>query len=75
MSFSLGPSLSAAQTLDPHSLWDVGLLVCAGDPRHSHGSYSHHHLLLCCPVPVAVPVMALFSLPALYTEASGCGGS
>lgn len=72
---SLGPSLSAAQTLDPCSLRDVGLPLRAGDPRHGHGSSSHHHLLLRSPVPVAGPVLALFSLPPLDTEAARRGGS
>ena len=75
LSLSLGPSLSAAQTLDPRSLRDVGLPLCAGDPGHRHGSYSRHYLLLCCSVPVSVPIMAVFSLSALYTETARCGGS
>uniref|UniRef100_A0A8D1NN77 Protein-cysteine N-palmitoyltransferase HHAT n=1 Tax=Sus scrofa TaxID=9823 RepID=A0A8D1NN77_PIG len=69
------PARKEAQTLDPCSLRDVGLPLRAGDPRHGHGSSSHHHLLLRSPVPVAGPVLALFSLPPLDTEAARRGGS
>lgn len=75
VSLWLGPTLSAAQTLDSHALWDVGLLVCAGDSWCGHGFAPYHHLFLRGPVPVSAPVVALFSPPALRTEAAGCGGN
>lgn len=64
---------SIAQTLDYHGLWNVGLLVCAGDPRRGHGLSPHHHRLLRGPVPVNAPVLAVFSPPALHPETAKCG--
>lgn len=69
-----GP-LPTAQTLDPHRLRNVGLLVCAGGPGDGHDRPPHRHLLLRCPVPVPVPVMALFSPAALHAEAARRGGN
>lgn len=64
---------SIAQTLDYHGLWNVGLLVCAGDPRRGHGLSPHHHRLLRGPVPVNAPVLAVFSPLALHPETAKCG--
>ena len=74
---SSSPSLplSAAQALDPGSLWDVGLPMRAGHPGHRRGAGSHRHRLLCCSIPLSVPVVALLSLSALCTETARCGGS